>query len=38
MNQIDKKTLNDLIKMKEKETKFKKRYKSSILDVQNILK
>ncbi len=38
VNEPDRKTLNNLIKKKEKETKFKDRYKPSILDVQNILR
>ena len=38
VNELDRKTLNNLIKIKKKEKKFKDRYKPSILDVQNILR
>ena len=38
VNELDRKTLNNLIKNKKKEKKYKDRYKPSILDVQNILR
>ena len=37
-NESDRKTLNNLVIKKEKERKFKDRYKPSILNVQNILR
>ena len=37
-NESDRKTLNNLVINKEKERKFKDRYKPSILNVQNILR
>ena len=37
-NESDRKTLNNLVRIKEKERKIKDRYKPSILDVQNILR
>ena len=37
-NESDRKALNNMIKSKEKEQKFKDRYKPSILDIHNFLR